>query len=471
MKTHETMKTNTNYDATGRLGRGAQRAARAMVVLVVATVAGCEVANPGLVEDKFLNEAVAHEALVRGAASSLAIAVNNLFLDTGHAAREILPSGQSGPGGVGPVRGAGHFTVESESDLFVWWEAAQGARWIAENALERFADSENEAPTKENQVQAYLWAGYANERLGENWCESVFDGGPKGPNSAYFERAETHFTNALALASGEQVTAAYAGRAQARMWLDKWSGAASDAAQVPIDFVYDLPADDIGNRAGSALRTGNVFVFGNRNQPYRAQTIHHTWFYDYYLETGDPRSSWGDDPDFPFGTQSLPGYPGGTVPWSYTTKYVSLLDPFRLSTGREMVLLRAEALLVAGDWAAAMTLINDVRTASSRPSPRVGEATESLLSHTTSLHAGGSALVAWHVTSSEDAWTALKRERAIEMWLEGRRMGDLRRWKANNRPGDIDWPDWESLSFHFVNNPPVDCVPVPRDEIDANSNF
>ena len=470
MKTHETMKTNTNPGATGRLVRGARRAARATtVVLAMATLAGCEVENPGLAEDKFLGQEVAHEALIHGAASALAVFIMQFSLDAGHAAREIFPSGQSGPGGVGPIFGAGHFDRDLRGRPAEFWQFAHSARWIAENALERFAnadDPDNDPPTTEDNVQAHLWAGYASERLGENFCDAVFNGGPKEPNIRYFERAEKHFTDAMALASGEQLTAAYAGRAQARMWLEKWSEAASDAAQVPPDFVYELPADIIGNRSGSTWETANVFVFGNNNQPYRAQSIHHTWFYDYYLETGDPRSAWGDDPDFPRATQTLSGYPGGTVLWSFTLKYTSLEDPYRLASGREMVLIRAEALLAAGDWQQAMTLINDIRTSTSRPSPRFGEETESLLRDTT-----GQPLEPWPASSIEEAWTALKRERAVEMWLEARRMGDLRRWKENNVPGEIDFPDWESISFNFVNNPPSDCIPVPLIEIDTNPNF
>ena len=88
------------------------------------------------------------------------------------------------------------------------------------------------------------------------------------------------------------------------------------------------------------------------------------------------------------------------------------------------------------------------------------------MSHTT-----GQPLEPWPASSLEEAWTDLKRERATEMWLEARRMGDLRRWKENNVPGEDDWPDWESISFHFVQNPAEDCLPVAQVEIDGNPNF
>ena len=460
------MKINTNPEATARLVRGAQRAARSTtVVLAVATLAGCDVTNPGPVQDEFLNEAAAHEGLVHGAASLLAQTVNGLYLATGHMSREIFPSGQGGPGGVGPILGAGHLD-EGDSPR---WGDAQAARWVAEDALERFANPDNEAPSTVNHVQAYLWAGYANRVLGDNYCVAVFNAGSAEPHIRHFERAEKHFTDAIAMASGEQLQAAYAGRAQTRLWLEKWSDAASDAALVPLDFVYALPGDEIGNPPRG---TQNAFYYGN-SPPHRAQSIHHTWFYDYYLETGDARVAWDVSEEFPFATQLLSGYPGGSVPWSFSTKYTSLEDPFRLATGREMVLIRAEALLAAGDWPQAMTLINDIRTSTSRPSPRLKDSgPESLLSHNT-----GQPLDPWPASSIEEAWTALKRERAVEMWLEGRRLADLRRWgdhpalPTGGNPGEIDWPDWESLTFNFVDNPPSHCIGPSQDELDLNPNL
>ena len=77
----------------------------------------------------------------------------------------------------------------------------------------------------------------------------------------------------------------------------------------------------------------------------------------------------------------------------------------------------------------------------------------------------------WSAGSLNEAWTFLKRERNLEMWMEARRLGDLRRWEQDQTPGAIDWPDYESLAPVFRNNPPVQCYPIPQQEIDTNPNI
>src|SRR5439155_12567095 len=78
--------------------------------------------------------------------------------------------------------------------------------------------------------QAYLYAGFASKLLGENFCYSVVDGGPRTPGSDWFTRSETSFTSALAVnftgvtltaaqttTMNSQVAAATGGRAAARV--------------------------------------------------------------------------------------------------------------------------------------------------------------------------------------------------------------------------------------------------------------
>jgi len=59
-----------------------------------------------------------------------------------------------------------------------------------------------------------------------------------------------------------------------------------------------------------------------------------------------------------------------------------------------------------------------------------------------------------------EAWTALKRERGIDLWLEARRLGDERRWVDAGTPGDMeDMSDRVRL-----------CFPIGLGERRANPN-
>src|SRR5690606_27230529 len=94
------------------------------------------------------------------------------------------------------------------------------------------------------------------------------------------------------------------------------------------------------------------------------------------------------------------------------------LVPVRIASGREAMLIRAEATLVGGDWEAAMALINELR-------------------HNTKNYYTGEPVAPVAASNLEEAWAALKFERLIEFTLEGRRLGDRKRWKEQARPGAL----------------------------------
>jgi hypothetical protein len=99
-----------------------------------------------------------------------------------------------------------------------------------------------------------------------------------------------------------------------------------------------------------------------------------------------------------------------------------------------MRLIEAEAKLVAGDVGGAMTQLN--------------------------LHRVALGLTPWTAANATEAWTALKRERGIELWLEARRLGDFRRWAALSRPGTSDDMTGRDL-----------CFATPLSEKQTNPNF
>jgi starch-binding outer membrane protein, SusD/RagB family len=413
-------------------------------------LSGCDVVNPGPVQDQFLNDPQSHAPLVAGAGRSLARAVKGLAPAMAISAREIFPGGQTGScDGAVPGWSAIQMSGYFDDGQPCRWDQVQQARFIAEDAIDRFVNQGaiQGAESSPLTARAHVWAGYAYRVMGEHFCEVVFDGGAPEPASNAFQRAEAHFTEAIQVAgrAGDASLrqAALAGRAQARTWLGDWSGASSDAAEVPNDFGFGLAMDN------TFAETRNRIYWLNANLPYRSYSIKHTFFEEYYPDTGDPRTPTFTIEAFPFANASLSGY--GPVPFINQGKYTSPNDAIRLAGGREMRLIEAEALLVQGQWQQAMDRINQVRAG--------------LVSDLT-----GQPLEAWTAGSAEDAWRMLKRERAIELWLEGRRFGDLRRWEEQGAPGAVDWPDYESLSSLFRENPRSRCLSIPNVERNANPN-
>jgi hypothetical protein len=269
-----------------------------------------------------------------------------------------------------------------------------------------------------------------------------------------------HFTNALASAvDAASKQAALAGRAQAKLALEDWAGAAADARQVPSDFVFNLEVD---YSKGGNTSQGNKIYYANGGSGFRSFTFRFTWFETYYTQTGDPRTPWRD---FPQETDrncvaALEGF-GSSVPCIQQRKFTSPDDDIRLASGSEMRLIEAEAILrqTPGSWQQAMTIINNNRTR--------------FISNTTQTN-----LTPWTANSLDDAWTFLMRERGIEFWLEARRFADLRRWEpfilqygtlaadgqtqlplARKTPGNYgpngeppDWPDFASRMVNKTNN-------------------
>ncbi|MSR35996.1 MAG: RagB/SusD family nutrient uptake outer membrane protein [Gemmatimonadetes bacterium] len=440
----ETAMAKLNY--ASRAGR-----ARAGILTVLAlALAGCDVTNPGPVQDEFLNLPDAHQALVNGAGARLVQAISYIGMQGAFSAREVFPTGNCcGNPNQTPLQQAGRHTPEQAG---VFWQLGHQARWIAEDALKRFTALGQGKVQPTIMAEAYLTAGYANRVLGENMCDAVFDGGAKQPIGKHFERAQEQFTQAINLGTGNVKTAAYAGRASVRLYLKDWAGAASDAQLVPVAFTYTYVTDT------SNQQTQNNIWFNNANSPYRSYSSFKTWQLDYYNQTGDPRVQIGVNAAIPYGNATLTGY--GQVPWAFQQKYATANAPFKVSSGREMALVRAEAALNANDVAGAMTLINSIRTI--------------LISRTTNQP-----LPALTATTAAQAWTFLKRERGIELWLEARRLGDMKRWKESNAPGTLEWPNWEGLvrpdgqpgGSLFKENPPSTCFPIPLEELETNSNL
>ena len=407
---------------------------------LVGGLAACDlsVTNPGPTQDAFLADSLSLSAQVAGVGYTIGDGMNYLVLHSAVATRELFPTGQSGQFGVEPRNGVGLLVTEEQATP---WNLLSRARWLSDQAVGRVQTVLGPTAFAKHPLaaQALIWRGFAYRVLGEAMCVSIMNGGPATPARDNLVRAESTFTAAIAVATAANnatlTNAAYAGRAQVRVALADWSGAVADAGRVPTSFVYKMPyfanVDEFGYNRTMWSSTSQSF--------FKATSTWNTWYSQYYDATKDPR--------VPYTLTALKGSgafpPVGAVNWWPQAKYATNTAGVNLASGREMRLIEAEAALRSGSISDAMTLIDANR-------------------------ASAAATVVARPATITEAWTLFKRERGIELWLEGRRIADLRRWAATSTPGALD-PKETPGTASYLEGQSV-CFPVSRQEIDTNLN-
>lgn len=395
-----------------------RRVAAAAAVVVFATACEMTVTNPGPIQDDALNQASAIPALVNGMSGDLSLALGGIILRTGLASGELTESGNFSDEGffyLGAFTGA-----NANTD----WANAQRARWTSESGLVRMKTVLGSTfETNTDTPRAYLYAGFANRLLGENFCSAVIDGSAAQSDSVYFQRADSLFTRAYTLATALNNTnvksAALAGRASIRAWLGDWNAAVTDAALVPSTFVYNAIY-------GTGTARENLYI-ADQTITRREVTVWGTvWASNSKL---DPRVPWDT---IKTGTTITKGNDGKTN-FFRQLKYTSLGSPVPLVKGSEMLILRAEAALRGGDIAGMTTLLNQARATYTGLTPLTAPATTAA------------------------AWTMLQTERGAATWLEARRLWDQRRWFAAG-------------TSTFLNGRSK-CIPISDNEMASNPNL
>jgi hypothetical protein len=459
---------------------------RAAIATTVIALTGCDlgVFDPGRIEDADLTDPRAIAPLVAGVEGEFAYATTGerpggTYGAVSFLTDEIVHSGQFV--GMRDWSNAGYIP-NGVAETSSRWAYASRARWTAEEAIRRITqilENEGQDPASNlNIARVTTWAGFANRVMGDTFCDAVIDGGPRQPNSAFYERAENHFSNAISVASAagndSLVTAAHAGRAQVRMMLGNWEGAVADAARVPTGYAHEARYSANSGRENNGLynlhrRDTQATVWGtpfaqwgtivNRDQVEQ----HRDQLVGLPVPEGDPRVPYS----VPLNTS------GGNVryviggdqrrPNWEPHKYESAADNVAVAKGTEMRLIEAEAALIGGDVGTAVAKINQVRA-----------------------HHGLDRVAAF---SPGEAWELLMKERGIELWLEGRRAADLRRWA--DTPGSVPFqvvrlensgnpPHTDErrnvLVFRDASNTPLPigqglCLPVSENEVNSNPNL
>ena len=259
----------------------------------------------------------------------------------------------------------------------------------------------------------------------------------------YHDRAIARFDQAASLGSGDVAMAARAGRASVKGVHGRLGGCGVGRSRDPRRLHSGIfPYWDT---YGDATR--NRIQFASQAEPYKAHTQRYTKYEDYAMSENNPDG----DPRVPYRVTDETGDAAvqccGQVPWWPQTKYPDAGADIPMSKGAEMRLIEAEQMLANGDYMGAMAKINALRD-------RAGF-----------MHASA--------TNVTEAWTALKHERGVELWLEGRRLGDFFRWNRDNTPGGLHELELPSGSMnegsHLIQQDL--CFPISRGEVETNPNI
>jgi starch-binding outer membrane protein, SusD/RagB family len=394
-----------------------------MMVVLPACDGFLNVSSPSLAEDPELESPLAVMSLLRGTQGDFVHAAagqagqGGLYLAGGLLTDEVVHSGVwRGHRGF-----SDGFSKDNWLEVEQMWAAASQARWTAENLIPRIervrasatGEEEVEESLANQHATAILWAGLANRLMGDHFCNAVIDGGPLQDHTVFYDRAEQHFTAAIAMATelGRDTIrqSAHAGRAQVRMMNGDWAGAAADAGQVETLLVLEQTHGGWTGREREWNWILRSVLFANAEVTVWG-TPFATWGRLVGQTTGDPRVQYDRPSTVPVGSD-------GRRPFWRQRKHTSTAGNIAVLRGTEMRLIEAEAMLVAGNWQGAITKINEVRAF--RRTAAGGLATaDRTLARMPNVTA----------TNAAQTWDLLMRERGLELWLEGRRLPDMRRW-------------------------------------------
>ncbi|MBK6486152.1 MAG: RagB/SusD family nutrient uptake outer membrane protein [Gemmatimonadetes bacterium] len=413
-----------------RVNRIVRLASATVAFSTLAATGGCnffDVSNPGPIADDNLNVPSAMAGLTTGMAFNLSEAYNSLSPQTALLSDDLYHAGSYGPG-----QGLWNRGIVRPEDINGSWGDMHAARWVAEQGIERMKTVLGTGyDTSPFAARANIYAGLANRMLGEVTCNSVIDGGPSGDHKVHFQRAEAQFSEAIRIAGGltgalrdSLLRVAHGGRASVRAWQNNWTGAVTDAQIVPSAYVFVAPFST------NTAAENNELAFETINRS------EYTVFGTFWSAVRDPRVPW-DTVRTTSGALAT-GQDGRTV-FFRQRKFINLAADIPIVKGTEMLLVRAEAALRNNDVPGAMTLINQVRA----------------------FHnVATSPLPPLTATTLAEAWPILQRERGATLWLESRRLWDLRRWNAETGPAKNTFLDNRDK-----------CIPISLNEIQANPNL
>ncbi|HEY5490735.1 MAG TPA: RagB/SusD family nutrient uptake outer membrane protein [Gemmatimonadaceae bacterium] len=380
-----------------------------------------EVTNPGPINDSALYTPDAVPALVVGMSSDYSNILDEI------ARISSIAGDESGHGGSYTPEQIWVKGVIRPEDMNGLWGGMHQVRFESESGIVRMKAMTGFAYDKSAlAARANMFAGMSNRMLGETTCEAVFDSGPAQDYKVYFSRAEAYFTEAIRIASAvptatDILNASYAGRAAVRVAQGNWAGAVADATLVPASFVY------LAYFATTSFAENNSYV--QETYVRREFSVFGSQWAQVFK---DPRVPWDT---IKTSSGAIQTGQDGITKFFRQAKYKDLGADIPMAKGAEMLMIRAENALRGGDIAGAFTFINQQRA----------------------VYAMAPLTAPADVAT---AWPILEKEKGAVLWLEGRRLGDLRRWYLETGPAHNAFLEGRDK-----------CLPISLQELQTNPNL
>jgi hypothetical protein len=284
--------------------------------------------------------------------------------------------------------GTGSCTSQQYPAIYTPLSVARASNDTAVAHLEGWTDAQ--VPDRSMLIgKASAYAGYSLVLMGEGMCSSAINEGPELMPAQLFALAKARFDTAVVAATraGDATTLnlALLGRARTELDLANPAAAAADAALIPAGFEVDIDHDAVQTR-----RQNLVYV---QTQVGNYASVD-TSIQNAYAASHDPRiavtsiNKIGSD---------------GHTPLVFPNKDAAATSPQAIAKYSEAQLIIAENDVDTGNLTGAVTIINALQTAAGQPA---------------------------FTPSPLDAPTVMAKivdERKREFFLEGHRLGDIRR--------------------------------------------
>lgn len=288
--------------------------------------------------------------------------------------------------------GYGTATCSANNTLPGVYTPLSVARAAADTAvakLEGWTDAE--VPNRQKLIgQAAAYAGYSLVLLGEGMCSAAINLGPEMTPAQLFAEAKLRFDKAVtsATAAGDTTTLNFArlGRARTQLDLGNKAAAAADAALIPSGFVVNISTDATNARRQNAVWSSTV---------QGGYSSVDTSFQNIYNTTQDPRVAYTSTGKIGTNGKTLVVYPN---------KDATATSPIAVTKSAEAQLIIAENDVATGNLTGAIAIINALQSAAGQPGY-----------NPTNLTAA-------------DVMAQVIEQRRRELFLEGHRLGDMRRY-------------------------------------------